>query len=225
MDRDELRRRVDACTGVRHPPAERTPQQRENLQTILRTVRIPERSLMSNMEWSSFMFRDMVSKRLDGGNPFGNIGAVYSGSRDDVLLNQRVLRYAADPKAVAMLAADSDPTGKLELPTLTLHAIDDPTAFVELESVYRGVRERAGSSDLLVQTFSREAQHSYLSDPEYASLFAALMQWVDLGHKPTPAGIAASCKDFEPKFGSGCHFDPAYAPASIDSRVPARAQP
>ncbi|MDM0069458.1 hypothetical protein [Variovorax sp. J31P207] len=225
LGRAELARRIDACTGVRKPAVDRSAQQSANLQAILTTVKIPERSLVANMNWSTFLFRDLVQERLDGGNPFGNIGAVYSGSRDDPLLNTAVLRYRADPAAVARLAADSDPTGRVEIPTLSLHAIDDPTAFVELESAYRTVRERAGTADLLVQTFSRESEHSYLGDAEYPALFAALLDWIDHGTKPTPADVAARCKRFEPDFGKGCRIDPAYAPQPLSARVPARQRP
>jgi hypothetical protein len=177
------------------------------------------------MDWSTFLFRDLVQERLDGGNPFGNIGAVYGGSGDDPRLNAEVLRYRADPAAVARLAADSDPSGRVDVPTLSLHAIDDPTAFVELESAYRAVRERAGTAGLLVQTFSRESEHSYLSDAEYPALFAALLDWIDHGTKPTPADIEARCKTFEPAFGQGCRIDSAYAPRPLSARVPARQRP
>ena len=225
LSRAELARRIDDCTGVRKPAADRTPQQRANLEAILSTIKIPERSLVGNMNWSTFLFRDLVQERLDGRNPFGNIGVTYSGSRDDAALNAGVLRYRADPAAVARLAADSDPTGRVDIPTLSLHAIDDPTAFVELESAYRAVRERAGTADLLVQTFSRESEHSYLSDAEYPALFAALLDWIDHGTKPTPASVADRCKSFEASFGSGCHFDPAYLPQPLSARVPARQRP
>ena len=221
----ELARRIDACTGVRKPAAERSAQQRANLEAILSTVKIPERSLVGNMNWSTFLFRDLVHERLDGGNPFGNIGVRYSGSRDDAVLNAEVLRYRADPAAVARLAADSDPTGRVDVPTLSLHAIDDPTAFVELETVYRGARERAGTADLLVQTFSRESEHSYLGDAQYPALFAALLDWIDHGRKPAPTEVAARCKTFEPDFGQGCRIDPAYAPQPLSARVPARQRP
>ena len=227
FSRDELQRRIDDCTGVRRPPAERSATQRANLETLLGVIRIPERSLVGNMQWATFLFQDVVHERLGGRNPFGNIGVAYTGSRDDAALNAGVLRYAADPQAVAQLAADADPTGKVDIPTLGLHAIDDPTAFVELETSYREVRERAGTADLLVQTFSRESEHSYLSDPEYVALFSALMTWVDGGdgRKPSPAGIAASCASFEAKFGKGCHFDPGYVPRPLETRVPARQRP
>ena len=125
---------------------------------------------------------------------------------------------AADPQAQGALAADSRPTGRTRLPTLTLHAIHDPTAFVELEDSYRAIRAAAGTDDRLVQTFSDEREHSYLSDVEYLALFAELLDWIDHGRKPTPRSVAQRCE----AQGPGCHFQPGYQPAALETRVPAR---
>lgn len=226
LTRAELAERVKTCTGVGLPAARRTPEQAARLRTITSVVKIPERTLLAHLGWATWLFRDLVQERLGGRNPFGNVGVVYQGSGDDAALNAGVLRYAADPQAQGALALDSRPTGRTSLPTLTLHAIDDPTAFVELESVYRAIRESAGTSDRLVQSFSDEAEHSYLSDPEYAALFAALLDWIDKGEKPAPASLAARCAAFEPSFGNGgkdrCRFRPDYRPAPLESRVPPR---
>src|SRR3546814_7778282 len=91
-----------------------------------------------------------------------------------------------------MLADDSDMTGQIAIPVVTMHAIDDPTAMVEQEAHYRAVVEKAGHGDLLVQTFTDEHVHSKLHDAEYPAMLNALMQWITTGQKPTPAGIAAS---------------------------------
>jgi hypothetical protein len=222
LTRAELAARVDECTGVNKAPAERTPQQRERLATILKVVRIPEKSLVGHLDWATWQFRDLTQLRLQRRNPFGNVGAIYTGSHDDATLNQQVLRYAADRAAVEALAQDSAPTGQVGRPTLTLHAIDDPIAFVELESLYRDIRERAGTGNLLVQTFSEEAQHSFLSAPEYAALFTALLDWIDRGEKPTPATVLQLCRGNESAFGAGCHIRPEYTPASLDARVTPR---
>ena len=93
---------------------------------------------------------------------------------------------------------------------MTLHAIDDPTAFVEHESAYRATREGAGTADTLVQIFSRESEHSALSNSGYAAVLDALDTWVDTGVEPTPAGVAASCAGFDSTYGSGCFLDPTF---------------
>ena len=223
LTRAELAERVKDCTGVGLPAAQRTPEQAARLHTILSVVHIPERTLLSHLQWGTWLFQDLTQKRLGGRNPFGNAKVVYSGSGDDAALNKQVQRYAADPQAVAALAADSRPTGRLKLPVLTLHAIHDPTAFVELESAYREIVDAAGASSWLVQTFSDEADHSYLGDPEYPALMTALLRWIDDGERPSPEGVAKLCAGNEARFGSGCKIRPEYHPPPLSSRVPARA--
>ena len=227
LTRADLAARVKECTGVGLPAAQRTPEQAARLKTILSVVKIQERSLVGHLGWATWLFQDLVQKRLGGRNPFGNIGAVYSGSADDAALNAGVLRYAADPQAKGALAADSQPTGRTALPTVGLHAIDDPTAFVELENSYRRIRDAAGTGNLLVQSFSSEREHSYLSDSEYPALFAALLDWIDKGEKPTPESLAQRCKALMPRYDTdgknGCHIQPQWQPAALESRVPPRA--
>lgn len=221
LARTELAERVKECTGVGLPAAQRSPQQAARLKTILSVVKIPERTLLSHLGWATWLFEDLTQKRLGGRNPFGNARVVYSGSNDDAALNAGVLRYDADPQAVAALADDSRPTGQLRLPVLTLHAIHDPTAFVELESAYRDIVARAGASNWLVQTFSDEAEHSYLSDAEYPALMTALLDWIDRGDKPTPQKVVRLCMQYEAGFGTGCHVKPDYVSPPLASRVPA----
>ena len=216
---EEMRRRVGECTGVDLPAEQRSVAQKRNLANILAVTRIPERTLESHMNWATFMFADIVHKRLSDRNPFSTDGVVYKGSDDDRALNEGVARYKPDPRALAELGDDSDLTGKVSIPTLTVHAIDDPTAFVELESVYLDTRKRANTQDLLVQTFTDEHDHSYLSDPEYPALLHALLAWVDSGNKPTAAAIAASCEKLRDSFGAACHFKTGYQPPPFEARV------
>lgn len=222
LTRAELAARVDACTGVRASASQRNEEQKAHLAAILNVVKIPERALIAHLDWATWLFQDVVQERLGGRNPFGNEGVNYSGSSDDAALNAGVLRYRADPAAVAALAEDSDLSGRVNVPTMSLHAVDDPIAFVELEAAYREVRERAGTAGLLVQNFSAETEHSYLSEPEYPALLGALVDWIDKGAKPTPQDIAERCKRLEEVHGSNCRLLPDYRPAPLESRVPAR---
>ena len=219
----QLVARVDECTGVRKPRAQRTPQQQANLDAIVGVVKIREDYLVRHLEQSTWLFRDLTQSLLQGRNPFDNERVHYRGSTDDAALNHGVLRYRADPAAVAMLAADSDPTGKVGIPVISLHAVDDPTAFVELESAYRTVLEHAGNGEWLVQVFSDEHEHSYLSDPEYLAAFNALLDWIDKGRKPTPHTLAQLCKSYGTGTGKRCGFLPDYVPAPLEGRVAPRA--
>ncbi len=222
MTSKELEARVNECTGVKLPAAQRTAAQKQNLANILGVIPVPERTLVSHMNWATFLFRDLTQRVLDGGNPFSNRHVAYRGSGDDAALNRGVQRFDADPQAVRKFADDSDLTGQFDMPVLTMHAIDDPTALVEYESAYRATVTGAGRQDKLVQVFTTENEHSKLADAEYAALFEALSGWMKGGAKPTATSIAASCATMAPTYGGGCHFNPGFTPQPLFSRVAPR---
>lgn len=218
LNRAQLAERVKTCTGVGLPLAERSAEQKRNLADILAVTGVNEDQLVPHLAWATFLFRDMVLRRLDGLNPFDNSHTVYQGSHDDEALNAGVQRFAADPMAVARLAYDADLSGLIVAPTLTIHAKNDATAFVSNDALYRETVAAAGRSDLLVQTFTDESEHSRLSPPEYVGLFQAMMRWLDEGVKPTPADVAALCQVAASRYKDGCHFDTTFKP-STDSRA------
>jgi hypothetical protein len=111
------------------------------------------------------------------------------------------------------------------VPVLSLHAVSDPVAFVELQSHFRATMQAGGSAERLVQVFADEQEHSYLNDPLYPTLLEALLKWSDGGTKPTPAGVAARCGELQATFGTGCRVLPDYKPAPLDSRSAVRQRP
>lgn len=221
----DLRERTKECLGVGVPAAQRTPEQARKLKTIVEVLKIPERSVQGHLNWATFHFADIAHERTGGKPAFGNIGAVYQGSDNDAALNAGVLRYRADAQAVARFGADTDPNGHIPVPVLTVHAINDPTAFVELESQFRRTMEAAGTAGHLVQTFADYDEHSYLSDPVYPALMDSLLQWVTQGRKPTPQSVAQRCSELKGTFGDDCRFLPAYQPAPLDARSAPRERP
>ncbi|NBE56777.1 hypothetical protein [Streptomyces boluensis] len=214
-----LRARLEECTGYAAAPADRTAAQQRNLDDILGVTRIPEHALESHLRFATFTFRDIVADWLGGRNPFANAGVRYTGSHDDEALNAGIERFSADPTARRDLSYDSDLTGEVNLPVLTLHAIDDPTAFVEHESAYRATLDGADRDEHLVQTFTEESEHSGLSTAEYANSLAALDTWARTGRKPTARSVAASCAAFDARYGTGCFYDPDFRPAPYASRI------
>lgn len=225
LSRAELRARTADCLGLDRPPAQRSVEQQRRVATLEAVIRIPESAIQSHLEWGTFHFRDIVSQRTAGASPFGNIGAVYQGSDDDPALNAAVARYKASPLAVQRFANDSDPGGRIPVPVLTTRWIDDPTAFVELDAYFRDTLEAGGSGDHLVQTFTRNGSHSYISDVTYVALTAALLDWIRLGTAPTPRGIAERCATLQPQFAGTCSFDSDYIPPALDTRVAPRSRP
>ncbi|ESQ79056.1 hypothetical protein [Asticcacaulis sp. YBE204] len=203
----ELKARIDTCTGVSLKPSERTAQQAYRLKQILAVTGVKEKQLVSHMTWATFTFRDLISRV--GGNPFDNRTTVYKGSDDDKALNAGIERFDADPKAVARLAYDADLSGLIVLPTVTIHAKNDPTVSFAAEAVYTETVKKAGRGDLLVQTATDEDSHSKLAETEYVALLQSLMSWLDGSEKPTPDGIARRCATLQATVPGGCHFVPA----------------
>lgn len=198
MSRAELRRRVEACTGLDRDVRDRTPAEARRLRDILAVTGVGEDQLVAHLAWATFLFQDLVHERLDGGNPFDNSTVTYRGSTDDEALNAGVERFRADPDAVAKLAYDADLSGLIVLPTLTLHALGDPTVSYRSEAVYEAIVRNAGRSHLLVQAATDEDQHSKLADGGYLTALAALEQWISDGRRPDPAGFQAVCLTLSP---------------------------
>ena len=71
---------VDECTGVGHPAAARTAQQKQNLANIIGVMGYPEALLVRHMQAATLLFRDIVKNTTGGRNPFSNINVRYKGS-------------------------------------------------------------------------------------------------------------------------------------------------
>lgn len=222
---EQLRERVNQCTGVDLSPQLRTPDQTRALRNILAVVRIAESSLQGHMAWATFTFRDLVMRRLQGKNPFTNRDVIYRGSDDDQALNEGVSRFDADLEAVKQLRHDADVSGRLTVPTISLHAIEDPTAFVELEHAFHAQVAAAGAEPYLLQVFTRENNHQRLSPSEYAAALGALQQWVDSGRKAEISHIAQGCIDKDKQYGGHCFIDEQFRPGSLSQRVAPRTKP
>lgn len=222
LTRPELAARVNDCLGANKPAAQRTPEQAAKLKTIVDVIKIPESSVLAHLNWATWHFQDIAHKRSGGKAVFGNERVRYQGSADDAALNAGVLRYRADPQAVAAFGADTDLEGRIPVPVLAAHGIRDATAFVELQSAFRETMDKGGSGARLVQTYSDHAEHSYLNDALYPALFAELLDWVEQGRKPTPQTVAERCRQMEATYGPGCRVQPDYRPAPLAARVAPR---
>ena len=221
----QLAERTRECLGLGLPAAQRTPAQAAKLKTLVDLIRIPERSVQGHLNWGTFHFRDIAQHRSGGGSAFGNIGAVYRGSADEGAINAAVLRYAADPRAVQTFGADSDPGGRIPVPVLSVHALHDPIAFVELEHQFRQTMRAAGSAERLVQTYTEDSEHSYLSDPVYPAALQQLLAWVQEGRKPTQQSVAEACQAAQARYGVGCRMVVGFEPLPLDARVAPRQRP
>ncbi len=122
------------------------------------------------------------------GNFFDNQFTVYSGSSDDMALNEGVARYEADPRAQEYLRRYYDPTGSLgHTRVLHLHETRDPIVNLQLHvSAYHQVLEAAGESGQYVLRTKDQSNHCGFSNDEILASFDDLVEWVETGVAPTP---------------------------------------
>ena len=117
---------------------------------------------------------------------------------------------------------DSQVQGSFAVPVLTVHAVNDPTAFVENEAAYRAIVDAAGQGDKLVQVFVDERTHSKFRTPDYPAALNALLAWIQKGEKPSADGIASACEPFSRTYGEPCTFLPSFTPPAYATRIPPR---
>ncbi|WP_437967884.1 hypothetical protein WMF04_00680 [Sorangium sp. So ce260] len=79
-------------------------------------------TIINALSFNIFATNDAVAQLR--GNPYDNRGRVYFGSRNDLLLNLRVARFAASPRALGNVALH-ETTGDVSLPLVTLHTTLD----------------------------------------------------------------------------------------------------
>lgn len=219
MAREELMARYLACTGAELAEDARTPLQRQALADLSAASRVPEWSIPGHLAWATTIFADIAWQMTEGRSAFGNEKVRYAGTSDDAGLNARIPRIAPDPWAVARLAADGDLTGRIAIPVLTLHGVEDMTVFVEHQSAYRETLAAAGTESLLLQVFTAEQEHSKLSGPIYAAAAAALRDWAETRRRPHPAELQGRCAMLASRATGLCRILPDYSPQPWLARV------
>jgi hypothetical protein len=207
------------CTGANKKPEARSEAQKRALSDMAAASRIPENALLAHLQWATFVFRDIADFITAGKSPFGNDTVRYRGTADDEAFNRKVKRVRADPEAVKALALDSDPTGKIDIPVITMHQIRDTTVFVEQQHEYRRLVEAAGNGQRLFQTFVDDDQHSKTSPPHYPAILKALQLWIETGTRPAMPAVQAACEVAKQRYGGACLFVPDYTPKPWYERV------
>ena len=214
----DMEARVDECTGVLKPAAERTESQKQNLANIIGVMGFSERMLARHMQAATFIFRDVATRVTHGKNAFTNIGILYRGSSDDAVLNRDVARFDMDRAARDALKADGQPTGALPIPMVAIHSINDPQVVVEVESAYRDTVRGAGNADRLVQAYTDENQHTGQSPPEIVAALEMLLQWIEMGYKPDASAIAEACEQLRSGFDGPCRYHPDFQPKAYGTK-------
>lgn len=214
--------RINECTGVLQPSATRTPLQSQNLANILNVAHIPEDFLLTDMFFATFALQELVLVRTHGLNPVTNLGVHYRGSTDDDALNATVFRAGPNDAAEDFLDSAYDPTGRIDIPTLTTHTIGDGLVIVENENAYRDAVEDHGRLRNLQQNYTNAGGHCEFTNSEVFASFQALLSWVETHKKPTREDVANLCQKDTALFGDTCGFNLDFHPKAFDSRVPER---
>lgn len=124
-----------------------------------------------------------------GGNAFDNRDTIYTGSGDDVAVNDGVQRYRADDRARALAVRDYTPTGRLERPLLSLQAVYDPLIGRYPSDRYADIVQLAGRGQLFAQQYAREDGHGKFAPEQIRSAFGELRRWRRSGERPPPGAI------------------------------------
>lgn len=132
------------------------------------------------LPWAVFSPRADIEARA-GGNPSGNVGVTYSTllaasehrglveamyARSSLELGEDLRRLAAaeritpDESAVTYLRRNLTPTGRIDVPVLTLHCCGDAAPTVSQARAYGEAVGSAGRSGLLRQAFTDRPGHS-----------------------------------------------------------------
>jgi len=94
---------------------------------------------------------------------------------------------------------NSDYSGKIKAPVLTMHTVIDPLVTVSQEAEYADTVSKAKRSNLLFQTYTSGNGHCAFTGPQLLTAVGAINNWVANGAKPTATNFPAAA-GFVPGF-------------------------
>jgi pimeloyl-ACP methyl ester carboxylesterase len=109
-----------------------------------------------------------------GGQPFDNLGRVYTGSDDDGALNRGVARHAADRAALDRIAQEFQTSGNLTVPVATLHTARDPDVPQFHQPLYATKVAAAGATSLLRRVTLARYGHCAFTSDELMAAFTSI---------------------------------------------------
>lgn len=130
--------------------------------------------------------------RTDEHSPYDNRFIYYRGSLDDQALNAGVERVTGTWEGLEYLLKYYQPTGRIQIPTVTLHTTRDPLVPYWHEAVYRFLATRKHREGLLVQESVNRFGHCEFQPGEVVHAFSGLVGWVDFGIKPQGGDVTGA---------------------------------
>lgn len=122
-------------------------------------------------------------------SPYDNRFLWYRGALNDRALNAGVERVTGTLEGFEYLLHYYQPTGNIQIPTVTLHTTRDPLVPYWHEQVYHFLAEQSHSEKLLVQQSVNRFGHCEFQAAEVVHAFSGLVGWVDYGIKPKGGDI------------------------------------
>jgi hypothetical protein len=98
--------------------------------------------------------------------------------------NSRAIHLPRNDALVTTFTEGMEVTGNLQMPLVTLHTTGDGQVPINQAQILRRRVDAAGKGDLLVERVIKDIGHCGFSTPEQEAAFAALVNWVEGGHKP-----------------------------------------
>jgi pimeloyl-ACP methyl ester carboxylesterase len=115
---------------------------------------------IENLLWYNVFATNDARAKL-GGQPFDNQDREYSGSSDDVTLNQGVERFSADQVALDEIEAHYQTSGELSVPLVTLHTTGDPVVPYWHATRYKG--KTIAADNIALHEHFRVERHGHCS--------------------------------------------------------------
>ncbi len=130
--------------------------------------------------------------RTNLASPYDNRFIWYSGSLNDRALNAGVERVTGTVEGFEYLFRYYQPTGRVRIPTVTLHTTRDPLVPFWHEQVYHLLAAQRHRDGLLVQQSVNRFGHCEFAAPEVFHAFTGLVTWVNTGKKPAGGDVTVS---------------------------------
>lgn len=217
LTESEIIYRINLATGVSLPPLARSPQQQENLDTILSVMQIPENFLIPDMLYATQNMSDLVhdNQKLNDRLGTGNVGVNYG---DDVI-NESIARVSPHPGAQNRFERYFTPTGDVgDTKIISMHTDKDGLVIVENESEYASMAPAENITvAIVVEDF---ATHCGFTAAEAVAGWESLRAWLAGFPQPSALTIQSTCLDLEsPAFPGPCRIDPTFVTPDMDGRI------
>ncbi len=117
---------------------------------------------------------------------YDNSATYYTGSMDDEALNAGVDRFEGHPAGHNYLRRYYQPTGRLNIPALTLHTSGDGVVHPTHQAAYAAIVAAQDNLDQLVQREFDRFDHCTFTTEEEIEALLDVVDWVETGVPPTP---------------------------------------